>query len=287
MVALPGLATGYTGASERYVVYGDVTDRPSAVSVFDTKTWVTRRYRLPTGCQMYGGRDGPPVAAGRSVLRCDGSHDVLMDVVSGTFREVEKAPGGHDWEGIGRSWLSTVGGCTASDVHTTACPIVRNLQTGEVRILPRSSTAYDLDSPDLRPMTRCTKALRTAPESGARSQSGRFAIFRMHPLTVGRCDGTHPVAIGDARAWTSSPSLLGGWLTYLRTGDCPRAAYAYRPASQRIYRWATPTVRGARCVDDAIHTKYAILVPLIASVDRTTSLEELTYRLVAARLPSA
>lgn len=284
-VRLPGVATTYTSTADRYFVYGDY---PSDVGVLDTKTMKTRRYTLPAGCTMYSELK---VAAGRSVFPCNGVRDdVLMDVASGTLSNVPKAFGRSSWGSIGRRWLST--GSTCSPLNDISqCRSFRNIETGEVRTLPRSRTAYDLDSVDLTPTKSCSPRApnfpyETSVETGGQGQYGGFFISNDRPLTIDSCRRKHPVEIGGPRARVpEKASLLGGWLTYFQSAKCSRSAFAYQLATKRTYRWATPSAGGAHCVSGALHTRYAIVVPLLANEYSDTSLSEYDYRMVAARLP--
>jgi len=289
--ALPGLAAEYTTESDRYVVYTNAAAAPRTITVLDTKTLTYRRRTLPADCFLYAGPDGPPVASGRSLFPCE-RRDLLMDLRSGELTTLPLAPDGDHWWRIGRRWLEASGPCDPSDrTSEESCRFLLDLKSGAIQTRPdpddQDDVQYDLDDPDPAPITFCAPLQGSIAVEPIRwQQHGGFALLELSPLTIGRCGHRRRIKVGGPDATTRSASLAGGWLSYYRDSDgCARSVYAYRPSTKRTYRWATPSVRGARCVDDAIHTQYAIVVPLIAHIDRETSEELFTYRLVVARLP--
>lgn len=283
--ALPGLVSGYTEASDRYVVYGDPRISLPAVRVVDTKSLKTRTFTLPADCRLY---DNTPVtAAGTAVFSCQ-DRSVLMDVVTGALKPVERTPGVENWTALGRSWLGASVSCPTSVQAGGAadCATFRNIATGEIRTVQGTVGSFDLNTPNLARITPCSPFAERAPSpfDGA-SRWGRYIFLSGEPLTVGACGTGRKVKVGGPAATTSRGSLIGGWLTYYRYGGCTRMAYAYRLSVKRTFALKTPSVRGAHCVADAVHTKYAILVSLVASVEQNASIEDYTYRLLAARLP--
>lgn len=286
--ALPGIVSSYTSVSDRFIVYGQPEVAQRRITVVDTKRLTTRRYVLPADCRLYStsGGGGPPVAGGRALFSCE-ARDVVLDLRDGTFTSVAKPPRGSDWFDLGTRWLEVPHACSSTSDRSRHCATFANLLTGEVRTLDVTDVAYDLDSEHLDPVVVC--APFGAQKGVARDRWqvwGQYVYLDREPMEIGRCGHRTPTRLGGEYASTSTASLVGGWATYFNDRGCSRVAYAYRPSVKRTYRWTTPVVKRAKCIGDVIHTRYAIVVPLIAKVTQNLSEEDFTYRLVIRRLPS-
>lgn len=276
--SIPGLVSVYSTVGDRYVAYGRPEASPRHISVLDTKTLRTRSFVVPRTCglaSVYG-----PVVSGTRVLVTCRKADILVDLRSGKTTNIGKPLGDRTdgWFGFGNRWLQGSCGVEADP----PCSIYRNLETGEVRTLEDLDWLRDLDDPDLGLATLC------AP-FGAEYRPGPWQRFENYVLlsdrlAVGRC-GRGLVKTFSENASTKDTSFVGGWVTYALLDSCDRHTYAYQVQSRRSYRWKTPSVRGAKCSQDAVHTKYAVIVPLIARVVSDQSVDDYTYRLIARRLP--
>lgn len=278
--SVPGLVSVYSTVGDRYVAYGRPEASPRHIFALDTKTLRTRSFVVPRTCGL-AGVYGPSVSGTHALVRCRKAA-ILVDLRSGKATNLGKpsTEGDSEWYSVGRYWLQ--GSCPESGDTSPTCLIYRNLETGEVRTLLWADGSRDLDDPDLGLLTLC------AP-FGAEYRPGPWQRFGTYvllddPLAVGRC-GRGLVKKLPERAFTTDTSFVGGWVTYSYYRSCDRHAYAYNVQSRRSYRWRTPSIRGAKCADDAVHTKYAVIVPLIARVRSDQSVEDFTYRLIARRLP--
>jgi hypothetical protein len=163
------------------------------------------------------------------------SQRMLYNLATGARRPLQYSPDIQRWmadpllgaipEAIGKFWIEVDETCA----QLTGCEhfyVFQNVQTGQVRVLPRDSrVTANLDSPSLvEKLCRPLRVLGTFPASLA--LDGRFAIVSRGPPTyLERCGSQLRMPIGDPAAFLSADQTVANahvvlWLSgYTRTGE--------------------------------------------------------------------